>query len=382
MKTRSRGKTTYKALVLGLVAAMLISAQASASDATAPTAPSGLTAYEMAAGTVELGWNASEDDTGVDHYAVFRDCSQIGTTSATTYTDSGVPASADGYYYVLAYDAANNDSGGSGACVTTLAPDVTPPSVPGSVAAALQGKSVRLTWAASTDDRKMAGYKVYRDNVQVAVVSGTQYTDTSVVSSTSYAYTVAAYDDSGNVSAASAPVTMTTPNYLHFSNFESGAGDWAVVTGTWNVVNDGSRVYNSGTTFDNSSAVGSASWTDYTVETRVKVNGWSSTNSPNAGIRLRFADKDNYYFLGYKSGSLTIYRRVAGANTGLGSKAYTLQTGEWYTFKAVVQGTSLKLYVNGTLEVSATDNKLAAGKAGLDSRFADARYDDFTVWDG
>jgi len=102
-------------------------------------------------------------------------------------------------------------------------------------------------------------------------------------------------------------------------------------------------------------------------------------NSPNAGIRLRFTDANNYYFLGYKNGSLNIYRRVAGANGGVASKPFTFQNGQWYTFKAVVQGTTLQLYVNGNLELTATDNRLAAGKAGLDSRFGDSRFDNFAV---
>ena len=42
-------------------------------------------------------------------------------------------------------------------------------------------------------------------------VSGTSFTDTTVAASTTYTYTVKAFDPSGNVSAASEPLSVTTP---------------------------------------------------------------------------------------------------------------------------------------------------------------------------
>ncbi|WP_135548182.1 fibronectin type III domain-containing protein [Paenibacillus cymbidii] len=348
-------------------------------DTTAPTAPHGLTAVSTASYSATLNWTASTDNIGVSHYEVYRNCTPIGTATGTTYTDTGLTASSRYFYSVVAYDYAGNESGGGGRCAVTLSPDATPPSTPGSLTGSVTGHSVALNWSASTDNRGIAGYRVYRDGAEIATVTGTVYTDANILSATGYSYTVKAVDTSGNLSAASAPFAVTTPNFLVFSNFESGASDWSVTSGTWSVVSDGSQVYKSSTTFDNSAAIGDSSWTDYTVETRVKVNSWSSTNSPNVGIRVRFTDADNYYFLGYKGGSLNIYRRVAGHNGSTAYKPYTFQTGQWYTFKAVVQGSTLKLYVNGNLELTWTDSNLTSGKAGVDSRFGDSRFDDFTV---
>lgn len=348
-------------------------------DTSAPTAPRGLTAVSTASYSVDLNWTASSDDIGVGKYEVYRNCVPVGTTYGTSYTDTGLTASSRYFYSVVAYDLAGNRSGGLGACRSVPPPDVTPPTVPGAPTGVQTGKSVVLSWTAATDDRSLSGYKVYRNGSEIASVSGITYTDGTIESSTSYSYTVKAVDASGNLSAASAPFTVATPNFVSYSDFESGSAGWTAVTGTWSVIADGSGVYKSGTTYDNSAAIGSDTWTDYTAETRVKVNGWTSTNSPNAGIRVRFADANNYYFLGYKNNVLTIYRRVAGANAAKASKPFTLNLGEWYTFKAVVQGTSLKLYVNGSLELTATDDKLAQGKAGVDSRFGDSRFDDFTV---
>jgi chitodextrinase len=92
--------------------------------------------------------------------------------------------------------------------------DTQPPSVPQSVAAvANSATSVTVTWAASTDNVGVAGYDVYRGTSKVATVGGstTSYTDTTALPSTTYSYTVDAFDAVPNTSAKSAPATVTTP---------------------------------------------------------------------------------------------------------------------------------------------------------------------------
>ncbi|NLN28912.1 MAG: DUF1080 domain-containing protein [Firmicutes bacterium] len=56
-----------------------------------------------------------------------------------------------------------------------------------------------------------------------------------------------------------------------------------------------------------------------------------------------------------------------------------LPTGEWHTFRAEVQGSSLKLYVNGELMLTAVDPDLRHGAFGLMHTEGDVRYDDVTV---
>ena len=57
----------------------------------------------------------------------------------------------------------------------------------------------------------MAGYRVFRGASQVGEVAGTSFTDATVAPSTSYTYTVKAYDGAGNLSPASEPLEVTTP---------------------------------------------------------------------------------------------------------------------------------------------------------------------------
>jgi chitodextrinase len=96
----------------------------------------------------------------------------------------------------------------------TGSPDTTPPSAPAGLAAsAPSATEVDLRWSASTDDVGVAGYKVFRDDNEVATVSGTAttYADRTVGATTSYRYYVKAVDAAGNVSPTSNVASVTTP---------------------------------------------------------------------------------------------------------------------------------------------------------------------------
>jgi chitodextrinase len=90
--------------------------------------------------------------------------------------------------------------------------DSQPPSAPTNLAAGtVTPTQVPLSWTASTDDQGVAGYRVFRGASQVGEPSGTSFTDTNVVANTTYTYTVKAFDSAGNISEASEPLTVTTP---------------------------------------------------------------------------------------------------------------------------------------------------------------------------
>jgi endo-1,4-beta-D-glucanase Y len=90
--------------------------------------------------------------------------------------------------------------------------DTTAPSVPGNVhTTSVSSSAVGLAWDASTDDTAVTGYDVYRNGAALASVAGTTYTDTSVIGSTTYAYTVRAHDAVPNNSAFGTTLAVTTP---------------------------------------------------------------------------------------------------------------------------------------------------------------------------
>jgi peptidoglycan hydrolase-like protein with peptidoglycan-binding domain len=67
-----------------------------------------------------------------------------------------------------------------------------------------------LSWTASTDNVEVAGYYIYRDGEWVGSSATASYTDDGLTQATSYQYTVYAYDEVGNMSVASGPVSVTT----------------------------------------------------------------------------------------------------------------------------------------------------------------------------
>jgi hypothetical protein len=92
-------------------------------DMTAPPVPSGLTATAVSSSQINLSWSAVVDTTGgsgLAGYKVYRSVTQIGTTTATNYSDYGLTANTQYCYTVKSYDVAGNESGQcTQACATT-----------------------------------------------------------------------------------------------------------------------------------------------------------------------------------------------------------------------------------------------------------------------
>ena len=90
--------------------------------------------------------------------------------------------------------------------------DTTPPAKPGGVGAA-QGSNgaVTVSWNGNTEP-DLAGYTVYRGGTALGTVAaGTlSYSDTTTAPSTTYSYTVDAFDTAGNHSSVSDPASVTT----------------------------------------------------------------------------------------------------------------------------------------------------------------------------
>ncbi|HEY2923210.1 MAG TPA: fibronectin type III domain-containing protein, partial [Candidatus Binatia bacterium] len=89
--------------------------------------------------------------------------------------------------------------------------DTSAPSVPsGLVASALSSSQINLSWNAATDNVGVAGYRIYRNGVQIGTTSATVYQDTGLAPATAYAYRIAAYDASANVSGQSTQTSAST----------------------------------------------------------------------------------------------------------------------------------------------------------------------------
>lgn len=120
-------------------------------------------------------------------------------TSATVYTHGWY---GQGTYH--ADDLSLDGPGGGGG-------DTQAPSAPtGLQVASKSASAVTLAWAAASDDVGVTGYDVYQGTTKVSTASGTSATVGGLAPSTAYTFTVKARDAAGNVSPASAPVTVST----------------------------------------------------------------------------------------------------------------------------------------------------------------------------
>ena len=186
-----------------------------AGDTTAPSIPTNLATIAISSSQINLSWSASTDNTGVAGYRIYRDGTQLTTTTGTTYSNTGLSASTLYTYTVAAYDAAGNTSSQSTSVSATtqagLVPDTTAPSIPTNLtASAISSSQINLSWTASTDAVGVTGYTIYRNGTQLTTTTGTTYSNTGLSASTLYAYTVSAYDLSGNASPQSSGASATT----------------------------------------------------------------------------------------------------------------------------------------------------------------------------
>ncbi len=94
----------------------------------------------------------------------------------------------------------------------TFVVDGTSPSTPLDLqASAVTARSVTLSWSAASDSGAgVSGYRIYRDGVRIDFIVGLSYAVTDLQPSTTYRFTVQAFDMAGNRSSTSAPLDVTT----------------------------------------------------------------------------------------------------------------------------------------------------------------------------
>jgi chitodextrinase len=174
-------------------------------------------------GTISSGWHLITGTYDGATARLYVDQNQIATETFKAPANASLPLYIGQYYggsgygwngvidEVRLYNRALTSTEVSAIYNYTGVSDPLPPTVPGNVTAtAVSRNQINVAWHASTDDVSVAGYQVYRNGTLVGTTTGLSYSDTGLTASTTYSYTVAAYDAGGNVSAQSAPVSATT----------------------------------------------------------------------------------------------------------------------------------------------------------------------------
>jgi hypothetical protein len=198
-------------------------------DTAAPSAVINARIVQRGPDQITIAWDPAIEEeygSGLAAYRVQRRLASGGGSAfgarlfATSIQDTGLTPATSYVYDIWAVD--NNGNVGPTTSITVATTgDVTNPTTPGTpTAPTVTAASVRIDWAASTDDVGVTGYRIWRGpgpagaaNSLIATVTGTTltYTDTTVLPSTPYTYKVQAEDAAGNRSAKSTGVDVTTP---------------------------------------------------------------------------------------------------------------------------------------------------------------------------
>src|SRR5437879_6398954 len=198
----------------GLIAPQPAQAQLGSLVVTVTSPASGSTV----SGTVPVSASVSiVGSLTVSRVDFYRDGNLIGSDSAAPYSVSWNTTSTNNGSHTLTAVATDvlGARWNSDPVTVTVSngppPDTTPPSVPtGLRATAVSSSQINLSWAASSDNVGVSGYRVFRDGAQIATTSATSFTNQGLAPSTMYSYAVAAFDAAGNLSARSSPASATT----------------------------------------------------------------------------------------------------------------------------------------------------------------------------
>ena len=280
-------------------------------DTIPPSTPANLTSTATLATQINLSWTASTDNVGVAGYKVERclgagcaNFAQIATPTGAAFNDIGLAAATSYSYRVRAVDAAGNNSAYSNvfSATTLAAADTTPPTAPTNLtASAASASQINLTWAASTDNVGVTGYKVERCSgaacanfVQIATPTGITFNDTGLTASTPYSYRVRANDAAGNNSGYSNSASATTPAAADTTpptaptNLAATAASATQINLSWTASTDNVGV--TGYKVERCSGAGCSNFVQIATPTGITFNDTGLTASTSYSYRVRAND--------------------------------------------------------------------------------------------
>lgn len=259
-------------------------------------------------GSVALSAIAS-DQVGISNVSYSVDGSSIGQVTSSPYTlnwDSTSVADGSHTLTVTATDAAGITSTAEETINVSNDLCSTAPSLLGSVSdtdsSPLPADKVDLSWSAARAGTNctLAGYHIYRNGTLLNSVTGTSYSDTSVVAGTTYTYQISAYDSSGHESAKIPSTALSVTTGI---NCSKGSGTPSVPTGLFESGNSYSGITLS---WDSSTVADGCSLSGYHVyRNGVYIGDSSGTNTSYTDTGLSSGTSYNYDIVAFDSGSNT-----------------------------------------------------------------------------
>lgn len=173
-----------------------------------------------------------------------------------------------------------------------------------------------------------------------------------------------------------------------FSDDFEGANKWNLAAGGMpTIITDGSKVLNLSETAGDQklAAAGMATWTNYSIEARVKVLSFSGTSSSDVvAICVRLTDADHFYYFAIQATDMK--GKIKIQNSGNSSLSSSFDAGfvanTWMKLRLDVVGGTLTAYVNDVMKATYTatgGDLLPMGGVGLMVQRTNAEFDDVVV---
>ncbi len=377
-----------------------------------PPTPTGLTASAVSISQINLSWTASP---GAISYTIKRAAVSGGpyTTVALSvntpnYSDTGLLSSTTYYYVVSAVNGGGESADSAEAGATTLS---APPAAPTDLTATLGQNQVTLNWTAPpaatsyTVKRATASGGPYTTVAEG--ITGATYTDPGLSNGVTYYYVVSAANVNGT-SPDSAEVSAVPSNLVVHLKFDETSGITTAdssgrayhatlfATPTFSPGTFGNALNLTATSFQYAKLPSgvTSGLADFTVSTWVKVNAFATWQR----IFDFGSATNNYMFL------TTQYTPTAPNNAKLrfgirtpstpeqsvSGTGIALTTGTWTHVAVVRSGTTVSLYVNGSLAgsgpiaLSPSDLGITTlnylGKSQFNDPYFDGSLDDFRLY--
>jgi hypothetical protein len=235
---------------------------------------------------------------------------------------------------------------------------VLPALIASAVGAPALAASIALNWSDTSTNE--TGFRIERmpagGSYSLLATVGSNvkaYSDTSVVTGSSYCYRVRAYNSAG-VSSAS--------NQVCASVASSG-------TSTTVIAPSGGSTSGSTTSSDTGTPSSPTltlpngpNWTDYQVTMKMK-----SEDNGTIGIMFRYFDNDNYYRLTWNSASSVrrLEKKQGGKFQVLSADAIPYARNQVYLVEILAKGATLQVHIDGNTVFSDTDTSIKSGTIGL-----------------